>query len=316
MKKICKVTNSALVSGALLLSLIGITPVHALETGDDSSLKNVSNSDSYVSDPHVDERVLSASKKEILVGKDSAEVIFYFETLINSDEYVLYQNDVPIGYLVDSGNYAQDGDDIKGDGIYSIKFTVDVTGNNAKPTENSKIVYNTYSVRCGDSLVSNEISIDLITPFSDQDLIDMSVVDNDIDELVKSDKFKSMNQQEKIDALMELLTTLSENKLVNSIVLSEDRIEFIYSSDASGMILFSSFGEGIDGIITGDANGDGKLAASDAAFIAKELAEASINSEKITAEAYPAMDFNQDGQVTAKDAAATAKYLAEQSIKQ
>lgn len=220
MKKICKVTNSALVSGALLLSLIGITPVHALETGDDSSLKNVSNSDSYVSDPHVDERVLSASKKEILVGKDSAEVIFYFETLINSDEYVLYQNDVPIGYLVDSGNYAQDGDDIKGDGIYSIKFTVDVTGNNAKPTENSKIVYNTYSVRCGDSLVSNEISIDLITPFSDQDLIDMSVVDNDIDELVKSDKFKSMNQQEKIDALMELLTTLSENKLVNSIVLS------------------------------------------------------------------------------------------------
>ena len=144
----------------------------------------------------------------------------------------------------------------------------------------------------------------------------MSVVDNDIDELVKSDKFKSMNQQEKIDALMELLTTLSENKLVNSIVLSEDRIEFIYSSDASGMILFSSFGEGIDGIITGDANGDGKLAASDAAFIAKELAEASINSEKITAEAYPAMDFNQDGQVTARDAADIAKYLAEQSIKQ
>ena len=48
----------------------------------------------------------------------------------------------------------------------------------------------------------------------------------------------------------------------------------------------------------------------------KELAEASINSEKITAEAYPAMDFNQDGQVTAKDAADIAKYLAEQSIKQ
>ena len=76
---------------------------------------------------------MSASKKEILVGKDSAEVIFYFESPIDSDEYVLYQNDVPIGYLVDSGNYAQDGDDIKGDGIYSIKITVDVTGNNAKP---------------------------------------------------------------------------------------------------------------------------------------------------------------------------------------
>lgn len=39
MKKICKVTNSALVSGALLLSLIGITPVHALETGDEFLIK-------------------------------------------------------------------------------------------------------------------------------------------------------------------------------------------------------------------------------------------------------------------------------------
>ncbi|WP_337485009.1 dockerin type I domain-containing protein, partial [Porcipelethomonas sp.] len=47
--------------------------------------------------------------------------------------------------------------------------------------------------------------------------------------------------------------------------------------------------------IKGDANGDGKLAASDAAFIAKELAQSSISGEKITAEDYPSMDFNQDG---------------------
>ena len=66
--------------------------------------------------------------------------------------------------------------------------------------------------------------------------------------------------------------------------------------------------------VKGDANGDGKLAASDAAFIAKELAQSSISGEKITAEDYPAMDFNQDGQVTAKDAADIARYLAEQSI--
>ena len=66
--------------------------------------------------------------------------------------------------------------------------------------------------------------------------------------------------------------------------------------------------------IKGDANGDGKLAASDAAFIAKELAQSSISGEKITAEDYPAMDFNQDGKITAKDAADIARYLAEQSI--
>ena len=67
--------------------------------------------------------------------------------------------------------------------------------------------------------------------------------------------------------------------------------------------------------ILGDANGDGHLRASDAAFIAKALAEASINGKKITVEDYPAADFNQDGKVTAADAAAIAKYLAELSIK-
>lgn len=66
--------------------------------------------------------------------------------------------------------------------------------------------------------------------------------------------------------------------------------------------------------IIGDVNGDGKLTASDAAFIAKTLAEASINNEKIEAKDYPIMDFNQDGKITAKDAADIARYLAEQLI--
>lgn len=69
----------------------------------------------------------------------------------------------------------------------------------------------------------------------------------------------------------------------------------------------------LDAVI-GDANGDGKLQASDAAFIAKTLAEASINEIKLTVEEYPAMDYNQDGLITAKDASDIARYLAEKSI--
>ena len=67
--------------------------------------------------------------------------------------------------------------------------------------------------------------------------------------------------------------------------------------------------------VKGDANGDGVLRASDAAFIAKKLAEASISGSKVTITAYPNADFNGDGKITAADAAAIAKYLAEQSIK-
>lgn len=41
------------------------------------------------------------------------------------------------------------------------------------------------------------------------------------------------------------------------------------------------------------------FSASDAAFIAKTLAEASVKGEKVTAENYPNADFNGDGKVTA-----------------
>lgn len=69
------------------------------------------------------------------------------------------------------------------------------------------------------------------------------------------------------------------------------------------------------GLLKGDANRDGVVRASDAAFIARKLAEASIWGEILTVEKYPNADFNGDGKVTAADAAAIAKYLAEQSIK-
>lgn len=64
----------------------------------------------------------------------------------------------------------------------------------------------------------------------------------------------------------------------------------------------------------GDANGDGRLAASDAAFIAKLIAQASLSGTKITVQMYPSADFNSDGQITAFDAALIAKYIAEKAL--
>ena len=57
------------------------------------------------------------------------------------------------------------------------------------------------------------------------------------------------------------------------------------------------------GFLKGDANRDGVVRASDAAFIARKLAEASIWGEILTVEKYPYADFNGDGKVTAADAA-------------
>lgn len=58
--------------------------------------------------------------------------------------------------------------------------------------------------------------------------------------------------------------------------------------------------------ITGDANNDGKLTVSDAAYIARLLAK----GETIDVAINPGADYNQDGKVNVSDAAAIARNLA------
>ncbi len=232
-----------------LFSLYNGVQVQAVEVMDEGSLLETSDL-SRSSNVEVVEGILSASKKEILAGRESADVIFYFKTNVDCDELMLYQNDVVIGSLVDSGNYAQDGDDIQGDGVYSMKFTIDVTSTSAKPMENEKVVFNVYNVRYGETIVSNEISIDIITPFTDQELDDISKVDEAVSQLTSSDEYTSMDTQQKIDAVIELLKSLEEEGIVNSIVLNGNQIEFLYTPGVQGLVLIDSFDENIDGSVT------------------------------------------------------------------
>jgi len=68
--------------------------------------------------------------------------------------------------------------------------------------------------------------------------------------------------------------------------------------------------EDIDYVI-GDANNDGKMTVSDAAFIARTLAKREIISVILN----PAADYNSDGKVTVSDAAAIARELAKAKTK-
>ena len=58
----------------------------------------------------------------------------------------------------------------------------------------------------------------------------------------------------------------------------------------------------------GEANGDDKLTAADAAFIARKLAEQKADELPETA------DFNRDGNITALDCAKIAQFLAAKSM--
>jgi len=247
---------STIFSAGLLTSLIGNNYAQAFETESYISLQNNAFS-SYDSTANVIvDGFLSATKKEILAGEDSADVIFYFQTNVDSDEFMLYENDVAIGTLVDSGNYEQDGDDIQGDGVYSMKFTIDVTNPSAKPTDSKKVVYNSYDVRYKEETVSNEISIDIITPFTEQELEDMEKVDEAVSQLINSDDYSSMDIEQKTDAIIELLKSLEEEGLVNNIVLYEQQISFLYNSGVKCLVFIDSFGEDINGPSTEASEGN------------------------------------------------------------
>lgn len=72
---------------------------------------------------------------------------------------------------------------------------------------------------------------------------------------------------------------------------------------------------GGSGSLIGDADGNGKVSASDAAYIARLIAQASLKGDKVSVEDYPNADYDQNGKITASDAAAIAKWVAEQALK-
>ncbi|MDE5781792.1 MAG: hypothetical protein K2I03_10035 [Lachnospiraceae bacterium] len=116
---------------------------------------------------------LSVSRNEILVGRDSTTVYFYINALeYDGNSIILYENNVPVGQFYDDGDYVNHGDDVKGDGIYSVKYTINtnITGD---------VTYYYYAEYDG-QISSNEISIDIITPFTEKELADMKYVDNAI----------------------------------------------------------------------------------------------------------------------------------------
>ncbi|MBQ7046134.1 MAG: dockerin type I repeat-containing protein [Oscillospiraceae bacterium] len=313
MKKINKIVTAVFNVG-LLTSLIGSNYAQALENNisfQDSNISNYNTAENIVLDG-----VLSATKKEILAGKDNADIIFHFQTNVDSDEFMLYENDVAVGTLVDSGNYEQDGDDIQGDGVYSMKFTIDVTSSSAKPTDNKKVVYNSYDVRYEEETVSNEISIDIVTPFTEQELEDMETVDEAVSQLLNSDDYKSMDTQQKADAVLELLKSFEEKGLVNNILLNELQISFLYNSGVKCVVFIDSFGEdyeltvpdNVTATMHGDVNLDNIVNVADVVTLNAYFlnsAEISVESDVSLANA----DCLKDNYINTSDATLIMNYV-------
>ena len=180
---------------------------------------------------------LTSSVKEILVGKDSSEVYFYLNSLETDTNITLYENDIPVAVFYDDGNYAAHGDDIQGDGIYSVKYNVDINTD----IDSSNVYY----AKSDNNFASNEISVDLIIPFTEKELSDMAYVDDAISAVINDNSYQSSTIDERKESMLDLLNELDiNNKIVeDSIEIDEKNsiLSFKYTRDVVGDILLEEF---------------------------------------------------------------------------
>lgn len=121
---------------------------------------------------------LSANKTEFSSKQAYEEVIFYLNIpSAVSDAIALYEDNDIIAYFYDDGNYLTHGDDIKGDGVYSAKYNINLN------VETD--ITNTYHAHINQHIASNNIEIKIVVDLSEEELINMQYVDSKIEAVLK-----------------------------------------------------------------------------------------------------------------------------------
>lgn len=131
-------------------------------------------------DPLEAEYELSSDTSSLLIGTDSLNATFYVETIASPESIVLYEGSNIIGQMYDDGNYLLHGDDIMGDGVYSLKYSFT---NIPNKTESRY-----FCAKINDSVDSNEVAISLVVPFTQEEIDNMTYVNDLIKDLLDSDK--------------------------------------------------------------------------------------------------------------------------------
>ncbi|MDR0983711.1 MAG: leucine-rich repeat protein [Ruminococcus sp.] len=182
---------------------------------------------------------LWTSEKEFLDTDEETLVYFYAEppvywydetggrrfSLLTS-KITLYNADTdePVADLVDTGQYAKDGDDIMGDGVYSCKFEID---------NSAAAVLKYYTKFSG--VWSNTANITVVKSLTETDFAEMAAADEEIGKFLQSTEYSEMSYDERVAAMDSLLTNLAENgteefpyPLIKNITFNDDTFTFEY----------------------------------------------------------------------------------------
>ncbi len=144
--------------------------------------------------------------REISASSGTQTVHFYAETSIDTDKILLIDAGTgsTVATMVDDGRRSKNGDDLMNDNVYTCKVDIDIS---------KEKIYEFYAVigdNGNDSLVSNTVNIE-VYEFTEKDIFDNDQVLSTVENLYRSDEFKSMDLDSKIETMYNLLVELSEN---------------------------------------------------------------------------------------------------------
>ena len=144
--------------------------------------------------------------REISASSGTQTVHFYAETFIDTDKIILIDAGTgsTVATMVDDGRRSKNGDELMNDNVYTCKVDIDIS---------KEKIYELYAVigdNGSDSIVSNTVNIE-VYQFTEKDIFDNDQVLSTIENLYRSDEFKSMDLDSKIETMYNLLVELSEN---------------------------------------------------------------------------------------------------------
>ena len=183
---------------------------------------------------------LRSSKTALLID-GSDDLIFYYEAPGADGEVRLFVEGDEDGLLMyDDGNYASHGDDIAGDGVYSLRYY-------AYPSDEQKLSFTAKS-----SLgTSNAVSVGFFKPLTSAELDQLDTVSNEIDALTDSAAFQNMTETGKASAAKALLQSLTADNQIDpsSIIYNPDEhiVCFTYTNGVLGCVQLEEFDSEFNG---------------------------------------------------------------------
>lgn len=187
---------------------------------------------------------LSTSKMELNQG-DEGTVYFYATANFDCSQIDLYQKGVSevIAHLVDDGKYAESGDDLPGDRVYSGKLILDTSADTD---------YEFYASFALKGLNSNAVTVSVVSELSDEDLDKEAQVDDILQtKLFENDNYDSMTIEERKVLADEVLDSLVSQGLIQADSVEYDdesqSYSFLYADGMSGSVVIKNWDSGMNG---------------------------------------------------------------------